>query len=195
MTLKNPKLTLVLDVDEVFRRIIPTIREIYQESYGVDVPEHKITQWSLPKSFPQIKNNENFFRDNAERIFYESNVEEQGKEVLDSLYSRHEIVIATSQFKGLEHLTKDWFKKHDLKYDFMHFSFDKSKHKGDLMFDDGTHNLLASSCSVKVCMNKPWNQDFEGYRVYSLPSFQDFVFKLENKKDLFEFYSGDVYSK
>lgn len=180
--------TLILDVDEVSRRIIPVIQEIYEEQHGMYVNEEKITQWSLPLSFPEIKDNEGFFRKNAERIFLGAQPEENAIEVINDLYERHKIVIASSQFKGLEHFTNAWLQKHKMNYDEIHFLFDKSSVKGDLIIDDGIHNLVGSQAKIRVCMDRPWNREYEGYRVSSFQEFHDFVSKLENKKPLFKYF-------
>jgi 5'(3')-deoxyribonucleotidase len=182
MDYKTKYLTLVVDIDEVLRRIIPEIIKIYNAEHKTKIIEEDIKEWYLHKTFPMIKNDEEFFRKHAHQIFLKAKPEVHAIDLLNELYSNNNIILASSQFTGLENLTDLWLEKNKIKFDDLIYTRDKSKIKGDIMIDDGVHNLISSSCTHTICMARPWNESFSGRRMNSFVSFYNFVKRVENYK-------------
>lgn len=162
---------IALDVDGVLRNTFMGIAKAYFFNGG-----HKLFKptdfidYDFTKMM-DINNKEQFFRQNAETIFYDTkpmrHIHYLSK--LDGY-----IQIITSQFKGLEDLTLKWLAKHNVYYDEIHFTWDKQNVKTDLLLDDLPDNLhKMPEDTIKVCYNAPYNQKWTGYRVSNLKQFVD----------------------
>lgn len=77
----------------------------------------------------------------------------------------HSIHIVTARNFGLPgHVEKDtvaWLAKHELPYDTITFSHDKTVVRTDWFIDDKVDNFLAldKTWTIPVLMDQPWNQD------------------------------------
>ena len=51
----------------------------------------------------------------------------------------------------------------------MSFAKDKRVIAGDILIDDGIHNLEASvDTEIPICFNQPWNKEWKGLRINKL---------------------------
>jgi len=158
---------IVLDVDEVLRKTSNSILTIYNR----ENPENKvrfndIKTWGIGNHFPNIESEEAFFRKHAKEIFLYSGAYERATEFNDS---DDYIIIASAQLPGLEKYTEQWLKNNKIRYDELVFTYNKSE-LGDVLLDDSTHNLKSFK-GVAICMDRPWNKDWNGDRVNSIRDF------------------------
>ena len=155
---------IICDVDEVLRDVMTPTLAIYNKKYKENKQLEEITTGNLLDDLPKLKesyfNNEDFFRHNYKKIFMEGKPFYNSIEYLALLKQEgHTIVIATSQYKGLEKYTCDWLNNQFLMdYDELHFTKDKGKIEGDYMVDDMPHNFDRFKGQY-ILMDKPWNRD------------------------------------
>jgi 5'(3')-deoxyribonucleotidase len=164
-------------VDGVLRNTFMGMAKAYLFMGG-----HKMFKFSDFKDYEftkmmNIHNKEQFFRDYAETIFLDSRpmpyINEMG-----NLKQYGKIQIISSQFKGLENLTLEWLDKYKVPYDEVHFTWDKSNVKTDVLLDDYPENLKKMPKeTLKVCYDALYNQDWTGTRVKNL---REFVNLIEN---------------
>ena len=178
------RLKILLDVDEVLRPIMSEVIKIYNKEHKTNIKFEDIKKWGLSNTFPLIDDDEHFFKFHSEQIFSQPDPYPFSPDIVYDLYRNHEVVIVSSQFDGLEDLTLDWLKKHDFKFHNIFFEKDKSLIKGDVMIDDGVHNLINSSCKYNICVDRPWNKDFEGIRARSLVSAYNYLVSIETNEFL-----------
>ena len=115
-------------------------------------------------------------------IFYHGDPRPGARKALEDLrYYGHKIHIITDRTFGFENrshsLTKEWLKNHDIPYDSLTFSADKTIKYTDIMIDDKIENYddLDRAGTYAFLLNRPWNHDPDDdrRRVGSLQEFVD----------------------
>ena len=167
-----------MDVDGVIRPIHPRLVEVYLE-YN---PEHKVApikQWhtyDISPYFPIGKLIYKFwFEDHADEIYLTVKPSPGAIEFIELLRRDNEVVIVTKQpNKHTEELTEEWLSINKiLNHGILHAQ-DKGIFEGDIILDDSTKNLedvLQARSAIPVCFNQPWNQDWQGLRIYNYKQF------------------------
>ena len=103
------------------------------------------------------------------------------REMIDEIANMgHEIIIATDRPFGStpdvsEKLTVDWLHEHEINYDELHFTADKTTANCEMFIDDKVENheaLLAAGVDCYL-LDRPWNRHYEahGRRIYALSEF------------------------
>jgi uncharacterized HAD superfamily protein len=163
------------DVDGVLRNTFIGMAKAYLFMGG-----HKMfklsdfTDYDFTKMM-NITHKEQFFRDYAETIFLDSRPMPYIHE-MNNIKNYGKIQIITSQFKGLECLTLEWLDKYKIPYDEIHFTWDKSSVKTDILLDDYPENLKKMPKEViKVCYDAPYNKEWTGTRVRNLRDFNELI--------------------
>lgn len=128
-------------------------------------------EWEIKKTF---------FRRNAKTIFLEAKPFE-GYEIINEVGMENNILIVTDQFKGLEHLTLKWLNMWDIRYKDIFFTGNKETVRGDILLDDSPRNLLnILDSSIKIIMDRPYNQKIGGIRVNDLEEFSNLIYNFFN---------------
>ena len=176
------RLDVGLDVDGVLRNTFVGIAYAYLLGGG-----HKLYKWSDFTDYDftkmmDIDKKEEFFRKYAETIFLKPRPMPY-THLVSKLAEDNNIHIVTSQFKGLENLTIDWLQKHNIPYDTIHFTWDKSQVNLDVLLDDLPKNLYSMpQNTIKVCYDAPYNHYWKGNRVHNMKEFVEFINKMNNDK-------------
>lgn len=171
---------LKIDIDDVLRGWVESVRSHYRKDY----PMHKIkkvTAWGLEPFFPLGKNIYKYaFERRAKEILEEAKPLPGAVAFVKRLVKEgHKVILTTSQPVGLEQFTLNWIHKHKIPYHAIAFvhsgtGVDKSFVKGNVLLDDGEHNLKAerlSDTTIPICFDRPWNQGWQGLRVHSYDEF------------------------
>lgn len=170
------KLRIFLDSDEVLMNFMDPLLEKYNAYYGVNVKPTDITSWEINNSLPKgtdvypFMKEPSFFKDLEPYPF--------ACELIQKLMDDgHEVFIATA---SLEESIMDKyasFKKHFPQVKFEQILMIKRKDllQGDILLDDGLHNISATSCKYPVIMTKGWNKEASGLRVSNLEEFYELV--------------------
>jgi 5'(3')-deoxyribonucleotidase len=161
------KMRISLDVDEVLRPCVKRAMEVYNEMYGDNVKYETITSWKLEPYFKKCPDVALLFKNCARRIFLEAEPYPYVKEILTVLNKNHEIWIITHQYNGVEQYTLQWLHQHKLPYHSIVFTPHKFVVKTDILVDDAIHNL-EDFPGRAICMDRPWNQDWKGERIFNL---------------------------
>ncbi len=176
LNLREKKI-LGVDVDGVQRNMIDSLIETYSKTNSDGVKEHdEVREWDLKKSFPNIRLPTHFY-EWAKPLFSESKPYEGALEFMEELSDIGKIHIVTNQLRGLEHHTLDWLSSHNIPYEGIHFGENKTVFKGDVLIDDHTKNIYGFQ-GRGILLDRPWNQDFRGYRVKSFDEIVDTIKNL-----------------
>jgi len=173
-----------IDVDGVLRKLFERLREVYLEYY----PTHKVAhieEWgdyNIAKYFPIGKKIYPFwFKWHADEIYLKAATYNGAIEFMRDLKQNGEFVIIVSQQpnKHIEFLTNKWLIDiNKIPHDSIIFTNDKTSFRGSFILDDYTKNLekiLNAGTAIPVCMDRPWNKDWKGLRVYNYNDFLDII--------------------
>jgi len=161
--------TIKLDVDGVLRDCVTPLLDIYNKKHDDNVKYSEIKGWDIGQYLKKDEEYKNYFTKYPEQIFRDAPMYNPNTvEILKSIQEKYKIHITTSQFKGLEGHTVTWLHKHNIPYDYLSFAKDKNVVTGDILVDDGVHNLEASNTETNICFTQPWNSEWKGDRVNSL---------------------------
>lgn len=171
-------MNIAIDVDEVLRDFVGQLIIEYKK----DFPDHDVTpveSWDVSLSFPIGHALYDYFKLTRPReIFEYAPVLKGAQDMCEELrQDGHILWLVTSQEKGNEVYTCNWLAKNYISYDHLVFTSQKDRVVCDVLLDDGMHNLEAfkKTGGIAVCMDKPWNKDWDGYRVTSMYEFYDLV--------------------
>ena len=174
------KYTIFIDSDDTLGNCIGEVLKRANAEYGTNYTKEDITEWDLANVFPD-KNMRKYF--DEEGFFYSleplEGAIEYTKKLSDEGYEL--MVLTASPINGFKDKAL-WLKKY-----FPHIpeknlilAWKKEFIKGDIMLDDGVHNISESICMTPVIFNQPWNEDVRNnyLRVSSWEEFYDLVHKL-----------------
>lgn len=170
-----------IDLDGVLRDFSLGLHRQYKRIY----PDHKrfnVENWDLRISYPDC---DDIFKFAFRTYVDEVNLDAPMYQLADVFVARlklrdHETTLITHGYRVVE-----WLKKND-----MHDMFDniiilnptatlkKSDIPVDVMLDDNINNLKnfdKHNRTTAVCMDRPWNKEYNGLRVYSLDHFLQLI--------------------
>lgn len=187
---------LAIDADGVLRDFVGKLEQVYDREvlrtgfkgfpYTVEWRQ-PVTKYGIHEFFSIGNNIYDFaFREHAKEIFLEAKPYPGAMEFMDKLFRDHTIIIATAQSNtSLIMYTTEWLDLHSIPYHEFYATLNGVKNvQADLLLDDCTKNLIdfdeneiefGKPISYPICMDRPWNQDWKGYRVHSFEDFLEYV--------------------
>jgi 5'(3')-deoxyribonucleotidase len=157
---------IVLDVDETIRDMMSPVLKMYNLVHGTKFTKDDIDNYDFRNVLTEIKDMKEYFYNNAEMCFVNSDMFEGTIESLLELQKMgYHIRITTNQFKGLEIFTLYWLNKHTIPYDSIVITNDKSWVDGEFIVDDNLDMIKSSPCKYKILVKRAWNKD--GWNIYS----------------------------
>ena len=174
------KYTIFIDSDDTLADTNIELLRRANEMYGTNYTKDDIYEWDLEKVFPDI-NVQQFF--DQEGFFYslkplEGSVE-YTKKLIDEGYEL--IVLTASTINGFKDKAL-WLQKYypHIPIKNLILGWRKEFVKGDIMLDDGLHNIRESICMTPVIFNQPWNEEAKEnfLRVSNWEEFYNLVHKL-----------------
>ena len=168
-----------IDIDGVIRDFFGKTEEVYFRKY----PSHKLIRrdvYDISLWFPIGKEIYKFaFETHSKEIYTRAQTYKNAFDFMIKLRRNNHVILVTSQStKNLEELTKKWLEIKKIPYDELIFTKDKSEFIGDYLLDDCTANLeriRQERNSIPVCFDRPWNQDWKGFRVKSYNEFLELI--------------------
>ena len=172
----NSKPRILVDLDGVIRDFISGLKNAYLGQY----PDHsikEITSRDLPKYFPIGDKINDFLDREFNKILLEAPCYEGAIEPLQKWEATFHIVIVTAQQPQYRYSTFSWIGNHALPTDEVQITFNKQNVDGYALLDDFPENLesFARTDRLAVCMDQPWNKDWQGPRVKTVNQFFELV--------------------
>ena len=142
------KLTILVDMDDVLENLVECWVDELNKKCGSSLCEEDITDWRIAKFFPSLTNEDLFSPLNTAEFWGKIAPMQNAQDILKKLIDDgHTIRIVTaSHYATVPAKIKRLLEMYPyLKWEDVIVASDKSLIFGDIMIDDGTHNL---ECSV-----------------------------------------------
>lgn len=187
---RSKKTRVLIDLDGVVRDFVGSLIRVYNRVH----PEHQVqlvNSRQLEDFFPIGPAIYRFMEPGfVEEIIQDARPYPGALEALKGWKNEYEIVVVTSQPDVIKASTYIWIGKHDLPTNEVHITYQKSEVAGLALLDDFTDNLqeFADSGRLAVCLDQPWNQQWQGLRVKTVDEFfqliQQYQFSQEKNVDM-----------
>lgn len=177
------KLKIFFDIDGVLANTQKEIINRYNSEYGLNYTVENITCWDLSKVQKPGTDMSKYF---TEPGFFASLEPIEGAQEVVKILSDigDELFVATaSPVEGLSDKVL-WIQKHypEIPVENICLITRKDMLWGDVILDDGIHNLVASKFSYPIVFNQPWNREGgeDLIRAYSWQHFLKLVQMIRN---------------
>ena len=177
---KKPR--LLIDLDGVIRDFIKQLENVYIREY----PDHsvkRVISRELHKFFPIGNDIYQFLEDQfGDEIVLNAPPYPGAIEALRKWEKDFELVIVTAQPDNWRYATFAWIGNHRIPTNEVKIIFEKHTVDGFALLDDFTDNLelFAKTNRLAVCLDQPWNQNWQGPRVKTVEDFFQLVEKEIN---------------
>ena len=184
------KTRVLIDLDGVIRDFVGSLIRVYNRVH----PEHQvqpINSRQLEDFFPIGPGIYRFMEPGlVEEIMQDVQPYPEALEALHRWKNEYEIVVVTAQPDMIKASTYIWIGKYDLPTNEVHITYQKSEVRGAALLDDFPDNLqeFADSGRLAVCLDQPWNQQWQGKRVKTVDEFfyliQKYQFSQEKNEGI-----------
>lgn len=157
------KLTILVDMDDVLENLVECWVDELNKKCGSSLCEEDITDWRIAKFFPSLTNEDLFSTLNTAEFWGKIAPMQNAQGILKKLIDDgHTIRIVTaSHYATVPAKIKRLLEMYPyLKWEDVIVASDKSLIFGDIMIDDGTHNLEVTSCGLAVLFDRPHNRSY-----------------------------------
>ena len=157
------KLTILVDMDDVLENLVECWVDELNKKCGSSLCEEDITDWRIAKFFPSLTNEDLFSHLNTAEFWGKIAPMQNAQDILKKLIDDgHTIRIVTaSHYATVPAKIKRLLEMYPyLKWEDVIVASDKSLIFGDIMIDDGTHNLEVTSCGLAVLFDRPHNRSY-----------------------------------
>lgn len=158
------KLTILIDMDDTIELLAKAWVAFLNDRYGTSVTPETLSDWEVWKFFPGLSKDE-VYAPLYEDEFWDwvEPMEGASDYIQKIMDDGHKVLIVTA---STYHTLKPKMEKVLFKY-FPYFSwhdvivtYQKQLIKGDVLVDDGPHNLIGADC-CKILMDSPHNRKFD----------------------------------
>ena len=184
------KSTVLTDMDDTMEDLLPAWIDILNRKAGTNVQPSEVTDWHIPSFFPGLPKQEIFNVLETEELWKNVKPKEGAPEYIKRLMDDgHKVfVVTTSGYKTIvpkmEHVLFKYFPF--LGWDNVIITSEKSRVHGDVLIDDGVHNL-ETGLYEKLLMDAPHNRLFDekkigAIRVMNWEQVYDTVTRINQRK-------------
>jgi len=169
-------MTILLDFDEVLNTMVSTWIAYLNNTHGTSVTFDDLKEWDMRKAFPNLTENEIYKPLHLQAFWEEVKIMPGAREGVHNLLSYgHDIYIVTSSYPNTIKWKAEWLQRElpEISWSHVIVANNKSLIKGDILVDDGLHNLCEGSFT-KVLFDKPWNRQIDRTR------FHDIIYRICN---------------
>ena len=156
------KLSTALDVDDLLMECVPYAIRLANEKYHFDPPLsiYEVDRWGKLGTRADVIFE--FFND--PEFFRTQPVIEGAKEFVRKLSSMTEVFISTSVYPQFMSIRAQRIMEEfpEIPQDHIYMGSRKDKIDVDILFDDGAHNVFASTAAYPILMRRPWNREATG---------------------------------
>lgn len=157
------KMKILLDFDEVINTMTHHWVHTLNCVYGTSVEFEDVNEWDMQKAFPTLTEDEIYNPLHLQTFWNGVEIMSGAKEGIQSILSEgHEIYIVTSAHPDTIKWKAEWLQRElpEIPWSNVIVANNKSLVKGDILVDDGLHNLYEGSY-IKVLFDKPWNRNVD----------------------------------
>ena len=162
------KLTILVDMDDVMEDLLPAWLEVLNEKYGKSVFIGDVTEWNFYHLYPdltreQIRSVLDEY-DLWRRVYPKTGAKEYVKRLMDD---GHKVYVVTAAHPDtLSERYNTVIRKHFpfIKATQIITTYHKQMIRGDILIDDGPHNL-AGGDYFKILMDAPHNRYFDEQQI------------------------------
>ncbi len=156
-------MVILVDMDDVLEQLVEAIVKYNNTHYGTDVHSYDVVEWNLAKAFPTLTR-EMVYSPEYDEDFWSTVEPMPGADtVLQRLIDEgHEVYVVTaSTYETLKQKMDDLLFRWFPFLDWEHVIITSNKHmiNGDVLIDDGPHNLTGGSYR-KLLFDRPHNRSF-----------------------------------
>lgn len=178
---------LLIDQDGVLTKTVDYLLSLYNAKYFDNLRNEDVTDWDLAQFLrPECGKAIWHYMDHHPEFFQKLDPMPGCVEAFEELIRRgHNVLIVTASPRNSKTGFYDkvhWVKKHMPFFDTKNIvaTHRKDVIQGDLLLDDGPHNIEAFP-NTTVVFDQPWNRKVKSdYRVKSWPEFVELLNVLEN---------------
>ena len=158
------KLTILVDMDDTIENLLDEWVHMLNEYHGCRVLTDDIHSWSLHDAFPTLSEEQVYAPLFTDTLWTHVRPKWDAVEYLKKLMDDgHEVYIVTSSnfktiYTKMEAILCRYFPF--IKMDHVIVCTNKQMIRGDVMVDDGVHNLLGGEY-FKILMTAPHNRDYD----------------------------------
>ncbi len=154
---------ILLDFDEVINTMVSHWVNTLNCVYGTSVDFEDVNEWDMRKAFPTLTEDEIYNPLHLQAFWNGVEIMPGAKEGIQKLLSEgHEVYIVTSAHPDTIKWKAKWLQRElpEIPWSHVIVANNKSLIKGDILVDDGPHNLYEGSYT-KVLFDKPWNREVD----------------------------------
>lgn len=168
-------MTILIDLDDTIESLGTAWCHRLNEQYGTNVSYEDITEWDVAKFFPDLTRNKVYKPLHDEDFWDTVKLKEGAAEFIEKLFNEgHEIYIVTSSYyDSIKPKFEKIIRKNMPFLSWSNIIVCKNKYmiSGDVLIDDGVHNLLRGNYK-KILFTAPHNKSYDAGangmdRVYS----------------------------
>lgn len=158
------KLTILVDMDDTIEELLPAWIKYLNEFYGTGVQISDVTDWDVSAAFPSLTREQVYAPLYRDEFWDLVKPMCRSREVLQRLIAdgHHVLVITTSNYQTIRAKMERVLFRY-----FPFFTWDdvivtarKQLVKGDVLIDDGVHNLVGGDYA-KLLMSQPHNMRYD----------------------------------
>lgn len=157
------KFTILVDMDDVLENLVDAWCKELNRRYGTSVTESDVNDWSIGKFFPSLTKEQLFAPLSDPEFWPTLSPMPKAQEVLKRLQDDGHVIriVTASHYETVSPKIK-WLLTHFPYLDWKDvvIASDKSIIRGNVMIDDGVHNLEGTSC-IKVLFDRPHNRKYD----------------------------------
>ena len=177
------KMKILLDFDEVINTMVRHWVDTLNCVYGTSVNFEDVNEWDMQKAFSTLTEDEIYNPLHLQTFWNGVKIMPGAKEGVNKLLSQsHDIYIVTSAHPDTIKWKAEWLQRElpEIPWSHVIVTNNKSLVKGDILVDDGLHNLYEGSY-IKVLFDKPWNRSVDKNKL------TDVIHRVHNWNEIVKF--------
>lgn len=196
----SKKKIVKIDIDGVLRDTANQVLQIYKEHYDPEcnVQYKDLDQFYIAEKLPLLKGDmHGFFRKYARELVLEARMyHTKIPQVMKELQEKYHVMLCSHQKTNEDKkFTKEWLKHQAIPYDSLKFAWQKQTHESDIIIDDHPKNLVRDHSPLRICINHPWNQEWQGSRAKDFLHASQLLQTGEPQLNLFDTLPARVYPR